>query len=490
MAKILQTQAVVADTFKSQEETRFAESAFGEQVVAQELAFIQAAPVYNLLPSNFRAYTATGGGAGVENKMFKANSGTSAGGYGAIQSFRSMNYKPGEGAIAKFTALFESNAANSWQGAGLVNLGDELSFGYNGTDFGVWHRYGGIAEVRTVTVTGAASGSENLTLTLNGTAETIPLTSGTVEHNAYEIADYINSSVSGWDADQLDDTVIISAASDGAKSGSYSFSSSTATGTIAQTTAGVTKTSDFVAQANWNGQSVSIDPSKGNVYKIRYQYLGFGAIFYDIEDPNTGKFKTVHTIKFANGSTTPSLGNPSMKFGIYAVNITNTSNLIVRSGSCGLFVDGQRVPTRNPRGVVNTQSVGTSFTNILTLRNRRTYNGYINQVEIQPLLLDISSETGSKNFEIEIRSTTDTGVEQDFTNVGTNLVGDIDTSSVTVTAGRLLATAVVAPQTNTVIDLKALGIRLPPSLHLVVQAKKASGAASDISASLTYYEDL
>jgi hypothetical protein len=81
-------------------------------------------------------------------------------------------------------------------------------------------------------------------------------------------------------------------------------------------------------------------------------------------------------------------------------------------------------------------------------------------------------------------------VEQDFTNVGTNLVGDIDTSSVTVTAGRLLATAVVAPQTNTVIDLKALGIRLPPSLHLVIQAKKASGSASDVSASLTYYEDL
>ena len=490
MAKILQTQAITADTFRTNADTRFSESAFGEQVVAQELAFVQAAPVYDLLPSNFRAYTATGGTAGAENKMFKASTGTSAGGYGAIQSFRSLNYKPGEGAIAKFTALFESNAASSWQGAGLVNLGDELSFGYNGTSFGIWYRHNGLAEVRTITVTGAAGGSENLTLTLNGTAETVPLTSGTVEHNAYEIADYINASVAGWDADQLDDTVIISASSDGAKAGTYSFSSATATGTIAQNKAGVTKTSEFVAEADWNGEAVSIDPTKGNVFKIRYQYLGFGAIYFDIEDPSTGRFKTVHTIQYANDHTIPSLGNPSMKFGIYAVNLTNTSNLIVRSGSCGLFVDGQRVSTRNPRGVVNSQSVGTSFTNILTLRNRRTYNGYINQVEIQPLLLDISSESGSKNFEIEVRSTTDTGVEQNFTNAGTNLVSDVDKSSVTVTSGRLLATAVVAPQTNTIIDLKVLGIRIPPSLNLVVQAKKASGAASDISASLTYYEDL
>jgi len=490
MAKILQTQAITSDTFRTNADTRFSESAFGEQVVALESPFIQSAPIYNFLPSNFRAYTATGGAAGVENKMFKAGTGTSAGGYGAIQSFRSLNYKPGEGGVAKFTALFEGNAASSWQGAGLVNLGDEISFGYNGTDFGVWHRYGGLAEVRTVTVTGAAGGAENLTLTLNGTAETVPLTAGTVEHNAYEIADYINASVSGWDADQVDATVIVSASSDGAKAGSYSFSSATATGTIGQDVAGVTKTSDFVAQANWNGENVSIDSSKGNVYKIRYQYLGFGAIFYDIEDPSTGRFKTVHTIRYANSATSPSLGNPSLKFGIYAVNLTNTSDLIVRSGSCGLFVDGQRVPTRNPRAVVNTQSVGTSFTNVLTLRNRRTYNGYINQVEIQPLLLDISSETGSKNFQIEVRATTDTGVEQDFTNVGTNLVSDIDTTSVTISGGRLLASAVVAPQTNTVIDLAALGIRIPPSLHLVVQAKKASGAASDVSAALTYYEDI
>ncbi len=490
MTQIIKTQATTRERELSTPPANVSLSSFGEQIVAMEYPYIQSAPVYDLLPSNFRSYTATGGGAGIENKMFKANSGTSAGGYGAVQSFRSLNYQPGTGAQIKFTALFESSASNSWQGAGLISIGDELSFGYNGTDFGVWHRYGGLAEVRTVTVTGAAGGSENLTLTLNGTGYTIPLTSGTVEHNAYEIASYINSSVSGWDADQVDDTVIISAASDGAKSGSYSFSSSTATGTIAQDMAGVTKTSTHTAEADWNGRKVTFNKTLGNVFRIRYQYLGFGAIFFDMEDPADGMFYTVHTILFPSSSSTPSLSNPSLKFGIYAVNLTNTTDLVVRSASVGAFVDANPTSTRNPRAVVNTQSIGTSFTNILTLRNRRTYNGFINQVEVQPLKLSLAVESGSKNYQVEVRATTNPGVEQNFTPAGNNLVTDYDTTSATVTGGRLLAAASVAPGSSVVIDLEALRIRMPPTLHLVIQAKKASGSANDVTAALTYYEDL
>jgi hypothetical protein len=467
-------------------------TAFGELAVAENTPFVQAAATYNFLPSNFRAYTATGGSTGVSNNLFRVETGTSVGGYGAIQSFRAVNYKPGEGAMARFTALFESSAANSWQGVGLVNLGDEISFGYNGTSFGVWHRYGGEAEVRTVTVTGAASGSENLTLTLNGTAYTIPLTSGTVNHNAFEIADWLNDSAnqSVWHADQVDDTVILSALSDGAKSGAYSFSSSTATGSIAQDTAGVTKTSDFVAQSDWRGDDMTwLDPTKGNVYQIEFQYLGFGVIRYLVENPETGGFEVAHTIKWPNYNTTPSLGNPSLRLGLYAVSLGSTDNLIAKSASMAGFTQGQRARTRNPRAFSNTQSVGTSYTTVLALRNRKTYNGKFNQVEIQPLELTIANE-GSKNIEVEIRSSTDFGVEFDYTAAGTNLVSDVSTSAVTVTSGRLLGAVVVAPGSSSVVDLSSLDIRLPPTLNFVVQAKKASGAAADVSASLIWYEDV
>ena len=192
-------------------------TAFGELSVAEYTPFIQNTGVYGLIPANFREYTSASGTTGVEDRMFTCTTGTSVGGYGAIQSFRSLNYNAGQGGLARFTGMWTTTAENTWSGVGLVNLSDELSFGYNGTAFGIWHRYGGVAEVRTITVTGASAGSTNLTLTLNGVAYTIPLTSGTTAHNAYQIENWLNNNQSIWVADQIGSTVIISAQRDGAK---------------------------------------------------------------------------------------------------------------------------------------------------------------------------------------------------------------------------------------------------------------------------------
>lgn len=465
-------------------------TAFGELSVANNIAFIQNTAVYGLIPANFREYTSFSGTTGISDRMFTVTTGTTSFGYGAIQSFRALNYNAGQGGLARFTALFQNNVANSWTGVGLVNLSDELSFGYNGTDFGIWHRYGGVAEVRTIQVTGASSGSTNLTLTLNSVAYTIPLTNGTVEHNAYEIEAWLNANQSVWVADQLDDTIIISSQTDGAKSGTYTYSHATSTGTITQNKAGVTKTSDHITQANWNIDTcVDLDPTKGNVYQIAYQYLGFGDIKFYVEDPETGNFKKVHIIKYANNKTVPSLTNPSLRFGIYAASIGSTTDLTVQCASVGLFVQGKIQKTRNPRAVKNTQSVGTSFTNVLTLRNRKTYNSLYNQVEIEPINLTISSES-AQNVEVEVRGNPTFSGETDFTNVGTNLVGDVDTTNNTTSGGRLLAAFTIGQKGSININLKELEIRIPPSLKLCVTARVTSGSSSNVTAALTYYEDL
>lgn len=344
-------------------------------------SFIEGAATYGLIPNNFRQFTATGGSTGTENRLFKCSTGTSVGGYGAIQSFRSVPHRVGKGVFGRFSGYFSGSAANSWQGIGFISIGEEMSFGYNGSDFGVWHRYGGLSEVRTITVSGAAGGSENLTLTLNGVGYTIPLTSGSVEHNAYEIASWLNSNQSVWGADQLDDTVIISALSDGAKSGSYSFSSSTASGSVAQNIAGVTKTSDFVAQSEWNGNSLSqtLDPSKGNLYQISYQNMGWGSIKYYIMDPVRGKYINVHTINYPNTSQTQSVPNPSMRVGMYCVSLGSTTNLSVYVNSFDAAIEGTGNRTRNPRAYSASQNISnTDETAMLTIRNRRTYNSYNN----------------------------------------------------------------------------------------------------------------
>jgi len=346
-------------------------TAFGELMTSKNTAFVQNTGVYGFMPTNFREYNSSGGTTGIVNRMFNATSGTTIYGYGAIQSFRALNYNAGQSGMARFTALFPSSTENHWSGVGLINLTDELSFGYNGNNFGIWYRNGGVAEVRTIAITGASGGSTNLTLTLNSVAYTIPLTAGTTAHNAYQIATWLNANQSVWVADQLDNTVIISAANDGAKAGTYTYSHATSTGTITRNKEGVTKDSGgFVAKANWNRNVPAwLDPTKGNVYQIIYPYLGFGDIEFYVKSTEDKGWLLVHVIEYQNSNTLPSLTQPSLRFGIYSASVGSTTSVSVYCASVALFVNGDVFKTRNPRAVKNTQSVTTSFTNVLTLRN-------------------------------------------------------------------------------------------------------------------------
>jgi len=468
-------------------------TAFGEVQVAENTAFIQTSGIYEFIPPILREYTYSTGTTGVTNRMFTCTSGTNAYGYGAIQSFRSLNYKSGQGGLARFTGVFPTNQANHWSGVGLVNLSDELSFGYNGTSFGIWYRKDGVAECRTITVTGASNGSTNLTLTLNTVAYTIPLTSGTAAHNAHEIATWLNntSNQAVWQADQIGATVIIIASSDGAKDGTYSFSHASATGTIGQNKAGVTKTSAHIPQADWNvnNRADDLDPTKGNVYQIKYQYLGMGNIFFYVENLDSGAFDLVHVIKYSGRNTTPNLRQPALRFGIYSSNQGNTTSVSVQCASVACFVQGKITKTRNPRAVKNTQSVSTSFTNVLSIRNRKSYNSLYNQVEIEPQNLTLSSES-SQSVEVEVRANPTFSGNTNYANAGTNLVGDVDTTANTVSGGTLLAAFTLGSKGNLSISLAQYEIAVPPSLILTISAKVVSGASSNVTAALTYYEDL
>ena len=480
-----QIGAVDASSLGDYVSSKFQKTAFGELSTAKNVPIIQATATYGLIPSNFREYTSLSGTTGISSQLFQVTTGTTSLGYGAIQSFRSLSYNAGQGGMVRFTGLFENNVASSWTGIGLVNLSDELSFGYNGTDFGVWYRHGGVAEVRTITVTGAASGSTNLTLTLNSVAYVIPLALSSLAGNAYEIATWLNANQSVWVADQIDSTVIISAQSDGAKSGTYTYSHATSTGTIAQNNAGVTKTSTHTPQEEWSENTLSsLDPATLNNYSIVY---GNGNFEYYVE--NDGEYVLVHKQDILNTSTTVALTNFSFRFGMYAASIGSTTDLVVKCARVSMFLQGEPTKIRNPRAIKNTQTVSTSFTNILTLRNRKTYNYFYNQIEVEPLNITVSSES-TKNVEIEIRTNPTFSAATNFTSAGTNLVTDYDVTANTVSGGTLLAAFTLSGGDSKSFNLNELEITIPPSLRITVSARVTSGASSVVTGTLTYYEDL
>ncbi|MCA9313760.1 hypothetical protein KDA08_05625 [Candidatus Saccharibacteria bacterium] len=467
-------------------------TSYGVQEIVSNTAYVRAAPVYGLIPSNFREFSADGGSTGVENREFKTSTGTTIYGYGAIQSFRSLALEYGQTGLTRFCARFPDSVANSWQGVGLLTITDEISFGMNGTEFGVWHRYGGEVEVRTIQLTVGASGAENATVTVNGTAYVVAITSGTVQQNARTIANYLNTNATGYAAEQLNDTIYISALSDGAKSDTWSYSSTgTSAGTVTRVTTGVTKTSNFVAQSDFSGSVFSdFDHTKGNLYSISYG-AGYSDIDYRIFDPSQKRFVTAHEIINASDTTRVTINNPALRAGIYSTSVGSTTDISTYCSFISAFAQGDRNATRNPRGFSSTKSIATTATNVLTIRNKRIYNGKINQAEIVPISLTVANE-GNKSLIVEVRTAATVAGTTNFQSLGTNLIVETEVAGTTVSSdGRLITSIVVAPTDSKYIDLKALEIRIPPTLTLVVSARQLTGgSASSVTASLSWQEDI
>jgi hypothetical protein len=125
----------------------------------------------------------------------------------------------------------------------------------------------------------------------------------------------------------------------------------------------------FVAQASWNtdvmdGSGISeqtLDITKGNVYKIEYQWLGFGAINFYIEDAATGIQQLVHRIEYANSETVPSVFVPNLPLRAYVDNTTSTTDVLLKTSSAGAYTQG--IPNTVRPGLIPTQITDDSILN-------------------------------------------------------------------------------------------------------------------------------
>ena len=143
----------------------------------------------------------------------------------------------------------------------------------------------------------------------------------------------------------------------------------------------------WTAQTAWNGDKCNgtgasgftIDPTKGNVFQIRYPYLGFGAITFWIQDPVTTHWILCHTVQYPNTTTATQLSNPNLHFYAQALNSGNNTNLTMYCGSIGALLSGDLSFIGNPRWAADNNKSGiTAETNLLSLRNCTTYNGVTN----------------------------------------------------------------------------------------------------------------
>jgi len=219
-----------------------AKTAFGELSVAQfqpQAGWIFA---YNLNPSVI-LFTELFGGTVTHNGSFaELTTGTDPNAVAFVRTQRSLTYAPGIGALARFTATFDTPQENSLQLIGIINNTDGWAFGYNGLNFGIVRRRNGVDE--------------------------------------------------------------------------------------------------WFYQEDWTENTYpTLNQQKGNVFEIKYQWLGFGMQYFGIENDN-GDIETVHRIKYANLNDDVSISNPSLPIAAGVANQGNTTSITLKTPSAVAGLEG------------------------------------------------------------------------------------------------------------------------------------------------------
>ncbi len=263
----------------------------------------------------------------------------------------------------------------------------------------------------------------------------------------------------------------------------------------------------WVLQGAWNGDKCNgtgtsgftIAPGFGNVYQIRYPYLGYGAISFWIMH-STGRWILCHTIQYPNTTATTQLSNPNMRFRARALNTGSTTNLTLYVGSVGILLSGMRSYTGYPKWAFdNNKATITAETNLFSLKCCTTYNGVTNEGQLRVNSLSVGCSVGNGIVVIRLRvgatlggtatyaaisgTTADNGV----TITAGNSIASANTLHTTATGGTYIYNISVSGVGQSVIDLTSFDIYLAPTEILTVSGFATN--STTISASLNWVED-
>lgn len=162
---------------------------------------------------------------------------------------------------------------------------------------------------------------------------------------------------------------------------------------------------NWIHQANFNGDKLDgtgpsgmvINPAFGNVWVIKYPYLGYGDIEWFVQEPISGRFILVHTIRYANSTNITEFSNPT--FYLWAENVNSgggASDVALYSGSVGIFLTGEKLYLGPQNGTSRRTTVlANTDTAILSIKNCTTYNGVPNRSIIRLRSLSYTGDGGS-----------------------------------------------------------------------------------------------
>jgi hypothetical protein len=252
-----------------------------------------------------------------------------------------------------------------------------------------------------------------------------------------------------------------------------------------------------------NPSGQKLVPTNGNVYQIKYQYLGFGAVSFYVESSLTGQFVLVHIIRYANTAIVTHVAQPSFSVVFKAANTTNDSNIVVKTASGALLMEGPEALTGPRFGLDNNKATITTETNIITIKNCTTLNGETNRAKIRLRTLSLGSNSGGATTGVVTLkavlnttlggspsySTVDgTTADEGVTITSGNSCASRDTAGTTLTGGTTIYNAVTNEGGNSIMDVTALDLVINPGEILTLSGK--STASTTVGIGVSWSEEI
>ena len=170
-----------------------------------------------------------------------------------------------------------------------------------------------------------------------------------------------------------------------------------------------------------DGSTQPFNPQNGNIYRITYEYLGYGPVDYEIQNPDK-TWRLLGRIEYPNSSKQTHITNPYLPLRAIIQNFGNNTDVVGFGGSvaAGSMApsDAPDVTSRKRSFDAGTNAISGGTTEIITFRNRANFYGIENRIKMRLMLISIATDL-AKNGTVELLK------NATFTNVPTWT--DIDT---------------------------------------------------------------
>ena len=497
-------------------------SSFGEVMTSKITHVLQLDNVYgdfnNQLFEKYTFDSSNVGGSLVysSNGMVVVESSTKERSYSVSQSKRDVIARPGQGMDIRLAGMFPRGGIDgTYQLMGFGNNLDATYIGYSGSNFGIVQRSWGEASIYKLSITKAATVSANCTLTLNNVAFTIPLTvagAGSCNFTSFEIAKqgtllHPSSNELLWFTQNIESDIYFTSFTSGIRNGTYSFSAGTtgalATGTLIST--GSNYTESFTPQSSFNidtldgtGKSTFvIDPTKGNIYDMQYEWFGYGAYIFSVQD-NTGRLIPFHKISHENSIPKPQVSIPHGKLLFRTevnTGVTAAKKPTVEYVCANIGMEGDIIRLSPKYSIANKLPlIGTNEMVILAMRGRIEYNQEpnISEAYISNISLAVTTGQSAVRFRVYLNpslspspTTTDFPVYK-YVDINNSSM-TYTTSSTTVSGGTVITQYVVTSNFGLNLSSKDFNdILITENDTLVITAE---GENNTVDVTVSWIED-